>query len=283
MKYYVLYNPLSDNNMGKQNAEAVNKFYPNDQLEFVNVLENSFENFFGNNANANVIICGGDGTLNYFVNEVDCDKIKEQILYYATGSGNDFLTDIGGKKGEKPIEIGKYLVNLPTVEVNGITKKFINGIGYGIDGYCCEVADILKQKSNKPINYTSIAIKGLLFNYKPTFATVTVDDKTFTYKKTWICPTMNGRHYGGGMIPTPNQNRLGDGSLSVMTMFGKGRLATLMAFPTIFKGEHVKKTDMVAVNSGKKITVKYDRPVALQIDGETVLNVTEYTVKAYNA
>jgi hypothetical protein len=30
---------------------------------------------------------------------------------------------------------------------------------------------------------------------------------------------------------------------------------------------------------GKKVTVKFARPVALQIDGETVLNVTEYTVE----
>ncbi len=30
---------------------------------------------------------------------------------------------------------------------------------------------------------------------------------------------------------------------------------------------------------GKEITVRFDRPVALQIDGETVLAVSEYTVK----
>ena len=29
---------------------------------------------------------------------------------------------------------------------------------------------------------------------------------------------------------------------------------------------------------GEHIKVRFDRPVALQIDGETVLNVTEYTI-----
>lgn len=52
-----------------------------------------------------------------------------------------------------------------------------------------------------------------------------------------------------------------------------------MAFPSIFKGEHIKKTNMVAVMSGKEVTVKFTRPTALQIDGETILGVTEYTVK----
>ena len=45
-------------------------------------------------------------------------------------------------------------------------RRFINGIGFGIDGYCCEVGDQLKAKSDKPVNYASIAIKGLLFHYK---------------------------------------------------------------------------------------------------------------------
>lgn len=55
----------------------------------------------------------------------------------------------------------------------------------------------------KPIN-------GLLFHYKLTNATVTVDGKTRTYKKMWLPPCMNGRNYGGGMMPTPAQNRLDD-------------------------------------------------------------------------
>ena len=52
-----------------------------------------------------------------------------------------------------------------------------------------------------------------------------------------------------------------------------------MIFPSIFKGEHVKHTKQVEVLRGHEITVEFDRPTALQIDGETVLGVTSYTVK----
>ena len=31
---------------------------------------------------------------------------------------------------------------------------------------------------------------------------------------------------------------------------------------------------------GKSVRVKFDRPTALQIDGETILNVTEYSVES---
>lgn len=94
-----------------------------------------------------------------------------------------------------------------------------------------------------------------------------------------VAPTMNGRFYGGGMMPTPNQNRLNeDGLVSAMVMFGSGKLKTLMVFPSIFRGKHIKHSEFVNVHSGQEIEVEFDRPAALQIDGETILNVSKYTV-----
>ncbi|MFR6640598.1 MAG: hypothetical protein ACLUSP_04125 [Christensenellales bacterium] len=73
--------------------------------------------------------------------------------------------------------------NLPLVTVNGVTRKFINGIGYGIDGYCCEVGDKMRAEGKQNINYAGIAIKGLLFFFKRANAVVTVDGKEKSYKK----------------------------------------------------------------------------------------------------
>ena len=87
---------------------------------------------------------------------------------------------------------------------------------------------------------------------------------------------MKGRTYGGGMIATPAQDR-NSGLLSVMVFTGKTKLGTLMIFPSIFKGEHVKKTKNVTVLTGKEIKVIFDSPRPLQIDGETISGVTEYT------
>ena len=69
---------------------------------------------------------------------------------------------------------------------------------------------------------------------------------------------------------------------AVVVMHGSGKLKTLMVFPSIFKGEHISHTEMVEVLTGKEITVRFDSPAALQIDGETVKNVSEYSVKAYD-
>ena len=282
-QFKVLYNPLS----GKVNAESVKAQLQNvmqgEELEFFNVTEISdYAEFFkGIPASANVLVVGGDGTLNRFVNDTDGVHFKNSVWYFAAGSGNDFWHDLGRKQGDAPVCVDKYIQNLPVVTVNGKDYKFINGVGYGIDGYCCEVGD--KQKAEgKKVNYTSIAVKGLLFHFKPANATVTVDGVTKNYKKAWIAPTMIGRFYGGGMMPTPEQDRNNpEGKVSICLFYGKGKIKTLLVFPKIFKGEHVKKTKMVDILSGLEITVKFDKPTALQIDGETILNVSEYTVHAY--
>lgn len=53
-----------------------------------------------------------------------------------------------------------------------------------------------------------------------------------------------------------------------------------MNFPKIFTGEHIKLKTNCEVFKGKNIFVEFDRPCALQIDGETVLNVKNYKVES---
>lgn len=280
MKYHVLFNPYAGNGLGEEKARGLTM---DAELCFCDMTKlDSYEAFFaGIEPEDGVIIAGGDGTLNRFVNDTEGLSIPNDILYYAIGSGNDFLKDLNKEVGCAPFSIKEYLKGLPTVTVNGKTCRFLNNVGFGIDGYCCEVGDKLRQTTDKPINYAGIAIKGLLFHFKPRNAVVTVDGKAYEFKKVWLAPTMNGRYYGGGMMVAPNQDRNDpEGNVSVSLMYGSGKLKTLMVFPSIFKGEHVKHTEMCKVLTGHEITVKFDQPTALQIDGETVLGVTEYAVSS---
>ncbi len=203
--------------------------------------------------------------------------MPQELWYAPIGTGNDFWTDLGKKSCENPINIRSYLEQLPTVMVKGQRYRFLNGIGYGIDGYCCLEGDRLRKVSTKPVNYTSIAIKGLLFHYKPTSATVIVDGIKHTYRHVWLAPTMYGHTYGGGMVPTPQQDRLAvPKQLSVMVYHSPLKLQALTIFPSIFKGEHVKHKGVVEVLTGQDIAVAFDRPTPLQIDGETIPDVTAY-------
>ncbi len=280
---HVLYNPIANNKRGRENAAKIKDVLKDKPLDFVDftAIPDCAEYINSLPSDDSVIIAGGDGTLNWFINAMDTDNLTRNIMYYAAGSGNDFMRDVEDKAKSGLIKINDYVKGLPTVTVNGIEKKFINGIGFGIDGYCCEVGDELRKTSDKPVNYTSIAIKGLLFHFDAPNATVTVDGVTRKFPRVWIAPTMHGRYYGGGMNVTPEQDRLNpERTVSVGMFYGKGRLKTLMVFPKIFKGEHVKHTEMFETIVGHEVTVEFDKPCALQIDGETVKNVTSYTVKS---
>ena len=279
MKKYVLYNPLSNNGNGKASADALVAKIGECQVD--DVTKTDVKAYLSNLAEDDeVYLVGGDGTINHFINDVYGLDVKQNVFVYAGGTGNDFINDIKDAVKDELLLFNPYFKDLPTVFVNDTEYKFINGVGFGLDGMCCQVADDKKAKGKTKINYTSIAIKLLLIDYKPKTATVTVDGVSKTYDHVWILPSMKGRYYGGGMKIAPDQNRLSpDGKVTAVVFRNKGRLKVLMNFSKVFTGEHVKLTDMIEILTGNEITVEYDSPTALQIDGETIRNVKKYTVK----
>lgn len=277
---YVLFNPLSDNKNGEANAKKLNSTLRNEEKKFIDITQINAAEFISNaSADDRIIIAGGDGTIHKFVNQCG-DRIPDrEILYYPAGSGNDFRTELMEKTSDDLIILNPYIKNLPTVTINGKSLKFLNGIGFGIDGYCCEEGDKLRRESIGSINYAKIAIKGMLGAFKPRSAVVVADGKMRRYKYVWLAPTMKGKYYGGGMKVAPFQNRLSkNGEVTTIVFHCPSKIATLTVFPSIFKGTHVNHKKMVDMITAKEVTVKFDRPTPLQIDGETFTNVTSYSV-----
>lgn len=223
-----------------------------------------------------VLILGGDGTIMRLANALDGAQYSVPLYLWKSGTGNDFLRDVGKNEDTEPVLLNPYLVKLPCVEIKGKTYRYINGIGFGLDGMVCEVTDKLKEQGVQKIDYTMESIKLLLGGFKCPSGKVTVDGVTKSYKKIWLASAMHGKYYGGGMRVAPDQVRGGD-ALTCCVWHTTGRLVTLMHFPKIFSGEHVKYKKSIDVFSGKRITVEFDHPCALQIDGETVSDVTTYT------
>lgn len=282
---YVLYNTTAGAHYDVEKIRAkMLEFFKNEEISLTDAIlvEDKMSFVSVLNKNDRLVIVGGDGTLNRFVNSIEDRDYPFPIYCYAGGTGNDFINDVSGVGCDGLVLINDYIRCLPTIEVNGKSYKFINGIGYGIDGWCCEEGDRYREKTGKAPNYTTIALKGLLLKFKTVNAKVTVDGKATEWKNVWMAPAMNGRYFGGGMMITPSQDRLNEAkNLSFVVVCAKSRLKLLTVFPKIFKGKHVTHTDIFKLFTGKCVEVEFDRPVALQIDGETVLGVTKY--KAYSA
>ncbi|MCR4561801.1 MAG: diacylglycerol kinase family protein [Bacilli bacterium] len=277
---YILFNPLADNGAGEENAKTLlpelKKVFPNPETKSVLELENFYENL---KEEDNVVLIGGDGTLNHFVNDIKGVCPKGNVYLRQAGTGNDFLNSLPADAVKDGLVLlNPYLKNLPTVTVKGKTYYFINGVGFGIDGECCRVADEQKAKGKKKISYPLISIKLLLFTFKRPDAVVKVDGKEYKFHKAGIASAMFGACYGGGMHIAPDQTR-DNGVLTNVVFHKASRIKTLMVFVKTFKGEHVKYNKMVSILTGKKIEVTFTRPCALQIDGETIKDVTSYVAE----
>ena len=275
---HVLYNPQACGGMGEKNAREMAGKLNLTEADFQDIVTLPLARYLDETpAEEQVIVAGGDGTLNHFVNRLEGRLPALPVYYYPAGSGNDFMHDVQERAENGLVLLNPFLEGLPGVTVAGRTRLFLNGVGYGIDGYCCQEGDRMRAEGRKKVNYAAIAIRGLLGRFRPLRATVTVDGETRTFDHVWLAPAMKGRYYGGGMMIAPGQLRdAADGMLTVVVLHCRSKLKTLIAFPGIFKGEHVKRTEMVWQGQGHDITVSFDRPCPLQIDGETVLNVTEY-------
>lgn len=270
MKYY-LYNPLSKS---KNRPEFLEKLDPTTcevietdvfkHKEFVLSLKEDDE----------IVLVGGDGTINYFVNAIEGIELKNNVYLRVNGHANDFINDIEIYDDE--ILLNPYINNLPKVEVKELDKYFINGIGFGLDGYCCLMEDKLK-KENKQVDYKKIGRRGI-FKTKPFNATIIVDGKTYVHSNVWFASTMKGRYNGSGMMLAPVQDRTTD-EVSLVVFTQKSKLKALKLFSQIFKNIHLKNNESFIVYTGKLIEVTSNIPLTLHIDGEKVIDVTTYKVK----
>ena len=124
MKVCILFNPLAGNKKAEQAAKSLAATYSCD-VSLTAITEISdYKCLLADLGSEDLlVICGGDGTLNRFVNETDGLEIACDISYLALGTGNDFLNDIEKANNGTPVPVKQYLSNLPFVEVKG--KKYL--------------------------------------------------------------------------------------------------------------------------------------------------------------
>lgn len=281
-KVYILYNPKAGKGRGETDSKKMDSLMNEYELVYQDITKiESYADFISKiEKNSIILISGGDGTLSRFATDIKGLSFDNPVYYYATGSGNDFLKDLGYVKGKKPFPINKYITSLPVINVNGKEYAFINGVGGGLDAYACVEGNKAHAKGKKG-NYVLSAIKGILYDYSPINATLSVDGKEYTFKNVWFASVMRGRYFGGGIMLAPNQDRTKD-TLSVVVVHSVSRLRILPIIPGAFKGKHVKYTEFVKVIEGNDINVTFDRPVSLQVDGETLSETDNFGVMLKN-
>jgi YegS/Rv2252/BmrU family lipid kinase len=228
----------------------------------------------------NIVILGGDGTVNEVINGID--NYKEALIgYIPSGSSNDLARSLKIPKNPiqalsnilKPTKF-KYLdhgvITFPGKDI--IPRKFCCSSGIGYDAnVCLEVQESpLKKRLNRfgagKLVYLAIAIKQLLTNM-PADGTVIIDGrKKDTYKKILLVSSMIHKYEGGGLLMAPGADPT-DGLLSVCLVYGLNRLKVILLLPTILFGKHIHFKGVESFHCNE-IEVIMDRDTAVHTDGE---------------
>ena len=277
---YILYNPKSNSEHNDLNIIPGKAELERRGAKQINLLEENVREFLGTlTSEDKIYLCGGDGTLHHFVNNARGFKFPCPVFVIRSGTGNDFLNDVGQTDPATLIDVSMYLSDLPEVEIDGEKRLFINGVGMGIDGEVCDGVEQYKKKTGKKANYTAIALKLLAYKYKRPSATVTVDGVTHHFNDVWMASAMHGRYFGGGMMIAPTQDRT-TGKMSVMVMHGGSRPKILTIFPSVFNGGHIKHKDIVEIFECDEVTVQFNIPIGFQADGEVKPQMLTYTARS---
>jgi diacylglycerol kinase family enzyme len=127
-------------------------------------IDNLNEYLDNNPTISDILYLGGDGSINYLINNVDVTKIKQNIYLAKSGSGNDFLRSLK--------QVGKANVTIGEAITDNGKVKFINGCGAGFDASVCYYVNN-DEKKNK-LAYFKNVFKATS-KFEPAEMDVTID------------------------------------------------------------------------------------------------------------
>lgn len=261
-KAYLFYNPLAGGGQILEDLEAL-EFVLDEETVLCDMTkpETYAQTLFGMNREDYFVVCGGDGTLNRFVNLTGQLHRPNEVYYYPAGTNNDFALDFGRRYGNNPFCVTKPLQALPQVRMGGKSGSFLTGILF-------QTGSGFRRFSRKrPCYYNENT---------PNTVRISVDRSLRCYEKVRFAAVMYGRHCGGGMTPDVSRNRT-DRDLSCVIIHGCGPCKANYLYHQLRKGRSVHSRHF-SILRGRNLQLSFRSPVCLRTDGEIQTGVTELVV-----
>lgn len=231
----------------------------------------------------NLIVIGGDGTINEVVNGItDISRVRLGVI--PTGSGNDFAREIGlsGTPVERirailsDLEEGRISRVLDMGQVHygkGKTRKYCCSCGLGMDAMSCKLVE--RSRLKKVLNalhigsaiYVLETVKAL-FTMQTAQATVSYNGKEETYDKMIFTSPMNFKAEGGGVRMCPQADPC-DGLLSVCLVNDVPKWKTFFLLIRLAMAKHEKLRCFHFMNTSH-YEVRLNVPMCLHTDGEYI-------------
>ena len=287
MEWFVIVNPNAGKRKGEKDWLEIAAQLNAAGIEFVNVFTEHrghavlLTRKYIENGYRNIIVVGGDGTLNEVVNgiftqaHVPTDKVVLAMI--PVGTGNDwcrmFNIPNDYKQAIKLITKRKIFIQdtgtIKYISSDGGEKirYFINMAGMGFDALVAKKTNLQKDlgKSN-PMSYV-VNILSSLFLYTSTKVTILLDGEKIT---SYIFSMSVGicQYNGGGMKQAPDA--LPDDGLFDLTLIKPiGKFKIVRNIIKLFDGSFTNLPEVSTFRSSK-IIIHSEPPMFMEADGESL-------------
>ncbi|MFW5700070.1 MAG: diacylglycerol/lipid kinase family protein [Cyclobacteriaceae bacterium] len=211
-----------------------------------------------------IVVVGGDGTLNLVINATIENPLPISIL--PTGTGNDFIKNLNiGKSFREQMDTA-VTGNLFPVDVGKCNDNyFLNGIGIGYDGLVAHRLHQQKKKLKGHFAYLAIVLRSFLF-YKEKMINYSINNQQYQ-EQIFMLTIGNGTTFGGGFKITPDANT-NDGKFEICVVEKISACRRLLQINKLRQGKHQGVREIKFLQSDKIIVDK--AIIEAHMDGEPI-------------
>lgn len=286
IKWFVILNPHAGSGRGKKDqAEILKKLtkadfhfelsiseFPKHIIQLtIDAIEVGFRN---------LIIAGGDGSLNEVVNGIFqqsvCPPEEITVGMIPVGTGNDWIKTFGipnyYKEAVKILKQGKIMrqdVGRITFTENGVLKTcyFANMAGFGFDAMVATKTNQLKNKGRTGISLYLQALGASFLNYQTGKTHITIDGQELN-ELIFSVSIGIGKYNGGGMMQAPGA--IPDNGLFQVTIIREiGLFGILRNLAGLYSGKYVNDY-RVSTFQARNVSINSAHNIAGEADGETL-------------
>lgn len=254
----------------------------NSKSNMLDIIETFLKNGF-----SKFVVCGGDGTVNSFVNAYmnlsKSQRAKVLLGVLPCGKANDLSRIIFGKSdfesAYNQLYAGKKHIKIDLIKVND--HYFITGGGVGLPTEVVQKTLVLSsenQKLNgilKDLMYYLVVIKKVFFGYSGV-NDFNINNKNYNGNHMLIA-IMNQEFIGKRFLLSPGAKN-DDGLIDVCILPKINSLTDFKTVRLVTKGKHASVEDSIFLKE-KRITLKVNDAVTFMADGEIIESNRTFEIK----
>lgn len=225
---------------------------------FPDTWPNNFQDY------TDVWIIGGDGTLNFFINQYPYCKLP--LVIFKAGTGNDFAWKLYGNLTNEAIF--KKVINANPRWVDAAKCNdhlYINCMGIGFDGEILSSMDAIRFLGGN-LGYL-VAVMLKIFSFKEKRIKISSEHKSWEDHYLLVVVN-NSSRAGGGFYITPTA-QIDDGKLNLLLCKKLSIIQRLWYLPILKKGKHTS-LPFVTQYEGPSFTIHTTEKMPVQLDGELI-------------